>query len=102
MRAAKRLVVFALVGLFRPQASLVAEILVLRHQLIVHRQQSPKTQTLLYHLLGIDMLHLDLIEAAAMNFLSSSPMYWSEKERKLAKLRCRSSTEDVTAINNST
>ena len=42
MRDACKLIWFALVGLFRSQASLQAEILVLRHQLNVQRRQSRK------------------------------------------------------------
>ena len=42
MREACSLVWLALVGLFRSQASLEAEILILRHQLNIQRRQSPK------------------------------------------------------------
>jgi len=41
-----RLVWYAVVGLFRSQAALQAEILVLRHQLNVLRRKSPKRVTL--------------------------------------------------------
>jgi hypothetical protein len=37
-----RLIWCALIGIFRPRAALQAEILVLRHQLIVLRRKSPK------------------------------------------------------------
>jgi hypothetical protein len=45
MREACSLVWSALVGLFRSRASLVAEILVLRHQLNIQRRHLPKRQT---------------------------------------------------------
>jgi hypothetical protein len=40
-----RLIWCALIGLFRPRAALLAEILVLRHQLNVLRRKSPKRLT---------------------------------------------------------
>ena len=45
MREGCRLVWSALVGLFRSRASLLAEILVLRHQLNIQRRHLPKRQT---------------------------------------------------------
>jgi transposase InsO family protein len=45
MRVGCRLVWSALVGLFRSRASLLAEILVLRHQLNIQRRHLPKRQT---------------------------------------------------------
>src|SRR5258705_8017930 len=45
MREACSLIWSALVGLFRSRASLVAEILVLRHQINIQRRKSPKRQT---------------------------------------------------------
>src|SRR3979490_1133907 len=45
MREACSLIWSALVGLFRSRASLVAEILVLRHQINIQRRHSPKRQT---------------------------------------------------------
>src|SRR6476646_76149 len=45
MREACSLVWLALVGLFRSRASLLAEILVLRHQLNIQRRHLPKRQT---------------------------------------------------------
>ena len=45
MREACSLVWLALVGLFRSRASLVAEILVLRHQINVQHRHLPKRQT---------------------------------------------------------
>lgn len=45
MRELCNLVWSALVGLFRSRASLVAEIMVLRHQLNIRRRYLPKRQT---------------------------------------------------------
>ena len=45
MRESCKLVWLALIGLFRSRASLVAEILVLRHQLNIQRRRLPKRQT---------------------------------------------------------
>src|SRR5664279_4729638 len=45
MREACSLIWSALVLLFRPRASLAAEILVLRHQINILRRHSPKRQT---------------------------------------------------------
>ena len=81
-----RLIWFALIGLFRSQASLEAEILVLRHQVNVLRRKSPKRPAFS----NIDRLIFAGLYGVAPNVLSAlaivkpeSVIHWHRKGFRL-------------------
>src|SRR5437899_912949 len=91
-----RLIWCALIGIFRPRAALQAEILVLRHQLIVLRRKSPKRLafgnvdrlvfTALYHVAPgvLDALKILKPQTVIRWHRAGFRTYWRWKSRRRA------------------